>query len=162
MAIYFMPSGIPTHTEVKDMTHRVAVAEILGGKKVLKREISSLKDMQDILLEGLPYGAFVFLTNILHIGREEASSALTISNRTLIRRKAGNRFKVDESDRIARLARITAKAIETLGTEEKATIWLRKPNRALGGVVPLYLTSTDIGARQVEEILAKIEYGIFS
>jgi len=144
------------------MTHRVAVAEILGGKKVLKREISSLKDMQDILLEGLPYEAFIFLTNILHIGREEASSALTISNRTLVRRKAGNRFRVDESDRIARLARITAKAIETLGSEEKAANWLRKPNRALGGVIPLYLTSTDIGARQVEEILAKIEYGIFS
>jgi putative toxin-antitoxin system antitoxin component (TIGR02293 family) len=160
--IFYAKWNTPTHTEVKDMTHKVAVAEILGGKKVLRREISSLKDMQDMLLEGLPYGAFIFLANKLHIGREEASSALTISNRTLIRRKAGNRFKADESDRIARLARITAKAIETLGTEEKATNWLRKPNRALGGFVPLHLTSTDIGARQVEDVLAKIEYGIFS
>ena len=151
-----------THTGVKDMTHRVAVAEILGGKRVLGREVTSLKDLQDILLAGLPYEAFIFITNKLRIGREEASSALTISNRTLIRRKAAKRFKVDESDRIARLARITAKAIETLGTEEKATNWLRKPNRALGGVVPLHLTSTDIGARQVEDILSKIEYGIFS
>lgn len=144
------------------MPHKVAVAEILGGKKVLRREISSLKDMQDILLEGLPYGAFIFLSNKLNIGREEAANVLTISNRTLTRRKADDRFMVDESDRIARLARITTKAIETLGTEEKATRWLRKSNRALGGAVPLHLTSTDIGARQVEDILAKIEHGIFS
>jgi putative toxin-antitoxin system antitoxin component (TIGR02293 family) len=157
-----MPSGTPTHTEVMDMTHKVAVAEILGGKKILRREVSSLKDMLDILLEGLPYGAFISLTNKLNIDREEASSALTISSRTLIRRKAEHKFRVDESDRIARLARITAKAIETLGTEEKAIHWLRKSNRALGGAVPLFLTSTDIGARQVENILAKIEHGIFS
>jgi putative toxin-antitoxin system antitoxin component (TIGR02293 family) len=157
-----MPSGTPTHTEVKDMTHKVAVAEILGGKKILRREVSSLKDMLDILLEGLPYGAFISLTNKLNIDREEASSALTISRRTLIRRKTEHKFRVDESDRIARLARITAKAIETLGTEEKAIHWLRKSNRALGGAVPLFLTSTDIGARQVENILAKIEHGIFS
>ena len=57
MAIYIMPSGIPpTNTQgVKDMTHRVAVAEILGGKRVLGREVTSLKDLQDILLAGLPY-----------------------------------------------------------------------------------------------------------
>ncbi|MGA6993361.1 MAG: antitoxin Xre/MbcA/ParS toxin-binding domain-containing protein [Candidatus Deferrimicrobiaceae bacterium] len=144
------------------MAGKVAVAEILGGKKVLKRDVSSLRDLRDILLEGLPYGAFVVLTGKLRLGREEASRALTISSRTLIRRKTAKRFRVDESDRIARLARITARAIETLGTEEKATDWMRTPNRALGGAVPLYLTSTDIGARQVEEVLARIEHGIFS
>lgn len=144
------------------MAGKVAVAEILGGKKVLKRDVSSLRDLRDILLEGLPYGAFVVLTGKLRLGRDEASRALTISNRTLVRRKAAKRFRVDESDRIARLARITARAIETLGTEEKATDWLRSPNRALGGAVPLYLTSTDIGARQVEDVLARIEHGIFS
>jgi len=144
------------------MASKVAVAEMLGGKKVLKRDVSSLRDLRDILLEGLPYGAFVVLTGKLRLGREEASRALTISNRTLVRRKAAKRFRIDESDRIARLARITARAIETLGTEAKATNWMRTPNRALGGAVPLYLTSTDIGARQVEEVLARIEHGIFS
>jgi len=54
------------------------------------------------------------------------------------------------------------RAEEVLGTAEKAARWLKKPNRALGGAVPLAQLDTDIGARQVEEILGRIEHGLYS
>ena len=67
-----------------------------------------------------------------------------------------------ESDRLSHLARVTIMAMQILGTQEKAKQWLERPNRALGGEVPLHLLDTDIGARQVEAVLGRIDYGIFS
>jgi putative toxin-antitoxin system antitoxin component (TIGR02293 family) len=49
-----------------------------------------------------------------------------------------------------------------LGTKEKAAAWLHRSNRALGHVVPLDLVDTEIGARRVEQVLGRIEYGVYS
>jgi uncharacterized protein (DUF2384 family) len=49
-----------------------------------------------------------------------------------------------------------------LGALAKARLWLLAPNRALGGEVPLQMLDTDIGARQVEEVLLRLSYGVFS
>ena len=43
---------------------------------------------------------------------------------------------------------------------DKARAWLKHPNRGLGDEVPLSLLDTDIGARQVEDVLIRLEYGI--
>jgi putative toxin-antitoxin system antitoxin component (TIGR02293 family) len=61
-----------------------------------------------------------------------------------------------------RLGRITTLAVEVLGDAERATRWLQRPNRALGGAIPLALLDTDLGAQQVEHLLGRIEHGVFS
>lgn len=61
-----------------------------------------------------------------------------------------------------RSARIAALACEVLGDPEKAARWLRQPNRALAGRAPLSLLDTELGAREVEAVLRRIEYGVFS
>lgn len=68
----------------------------------------------------------------------------------------------DASDQSERVARIIAKAVEVLGSLEHAQAWLKSPNRALGGEVPLDLLDTEIGARQVDEILIRLDFGMFS
>ena len=70
--------------------------------------------------------------------------------------------KLMDSDRLSRLARILAETIDVLGSEEKASQWLEAPNRALGGQTPLTLLDTDLGTQQVEEVLGRIQHGIFS
>jgi putative toxin-antitoxin system antitoxin component (TIGR02293 family) len=86
-----------------------------------------------------------------------------ISDRTLSRRLANNeRLSAEESDRTVRLARIVALAINTLGDSKKASSWLQTPNRALDGQRPLDLLDTDTGAKSVETVLGRIEYGIYS
>jgi uncharacterized protein (DUF2384 family) len=45
---------------------------------------------------------------------------------------------------------------------EKASHWLQTSNRGLGGEVPLDLMDTDAGVREVETVLGRIEYGLFS
>jgi putative toxin-antitoxin system antitoxin component (TIGR02293 family) len=65
----------------------------------------------------------------------------------------------EESDRVLRVARVSAQAAATLGSEEKAAQWLRRPNRALRNQTPLSLIDSDIRIRQVEEVLGRIEHG---
>ncbi len=65
----------------------------------------------------------------------------------------------DESDRLMRVA---AQAAEVLGSKEKASSWLRSPNRALAGSRPLDIIDTDLGAREVETVLGRIEHGVYS
>ena len=67
-----------------------------------------------------------------------------------------------DSDWVNRLARIAAQAEEVFGSMEKASHWLRESNTALGGVTPISLLDTDLGTRQVENVLGRIEHGVYS
>ena len=57
---------------------------------------------------------------------------------------------------------MTARAIDVLGSEENALAWLRHPNKALGGAVPLQYLSTDMGAVRVDAVLSHMEWGDLS
>jgi putative toxin-antitoxin system antitoxin component (TIGR02293 family) len=61
-----------------------------------------------------------------------------------------------------RLDRIMARTIEILGAEDKAARWLQTPNEALGGSSPLDRLATDLGTREVEALLGRIEHGVYS
>jgi putative toxin-antitoxin system antitoxin component (TIGR02293 family) len=52
--------------------------------------------------------------------------------------------------------------VDVLGEREKALRWLGSPNKALGGRRPLDLLDTGLGAKQVEQILGRIESGVYS
>ena len=138
------------------------VLELLGGEKVLGRKASSPLKLVDTLREGLPYSSLKAVMRALGLTRQEASRILSLPLRTLDRRKRQRRLEAVESDRLYRLASIAAHAIGVLGSPEHAARWLRHPNRALGGVVPLDLLDTEVGAEQVDEILGRIEYGLYS
>jgi putative toxin-antitoxin system antitoxin component (TIGR02293 family) len=139
-----------------------SLVEALGGRKVLKGRIANLDQLREAAKSGLPYASLETVIAKLRLGREEAAAVLHLPQRTIARRKKEQRLQADESDRVLRLARIGAQASATLGTEEKAAQWLRRSNRALGNRAPLELLDNDIGTRQVEEILARIEHGNIS
>ena len=81
------------------------------------------------------------------------------SPRSLQRRRSSGRLTRYESDRLYRLAHIVALANESLGDHERAMRWFKRPNRALGGMAPVAAIDTELGARQVENILGRIAYG---
>lgn len=101
------------------------------------------------------------VSNLKKIGFSyEEINKLVVPARTLGRRT--DKLSLEESDKLQRLERVLSHAILVLGASEKANRWLRKPNRALEGAVPVDLLISETGARQVEEILGRIEYGMFS
>ena len=139
-----------------------SLVEALGGRKVLKGRIANLDELREAAKSGLPYASLETVIVKLRLGREEAAAVLHLPQRTIARRKKEQRLQADESDRVLRLARIGAQASAALGNEEKAALWLRRPNRALGNRSPLELLDNDIGSRQVEEVLGRMEHGNIS
>jgi putative toxin-antitoxin system antitoxin component (TIGR02293 family) len=139
------------------------IAEVLGGKKVLGRNIKSLTDLAELVREGLPASSVLALAQKLDLGNAALSRKLGIPQRTMTRRLSQHsRLSAAESDRTVRLARVYATAVEMIGNQEKAVEWLRTPNRALAGERPLDQLDTDLGAREVEDVLGRIAYGVYS
>ncbi len=140
-----------------------AIAEILGGKRVLRRNIRKADDLAELVREGLPATAITALASRLDLGNTFLSRKLGIPIRTLTRRLSHNsRLTSAESDRAVRLARVYAGAVDLIGDEDKASEWLQTPNRALGGEKPLDRLDTEVGARIVEDVLGRIAYGVYS
>jgi putative toxin-antitoxin system antitoxin component (TIGR02293 family) len=79
----------------------------------------------------------------------------------MARRKENQQLTSVESDRLYRVARVFVFTVEVLGDLEKARTWLKSSNRGLGGEIPLTLLDTEIGARQVEDVLQRLKYGIY-
>jgi len=140
-----------------------SVAEILGGKKVLGRSVTRSSELAQLVREGIPAQALLVLAERTGLRQADVSSRFGIPQRTLTRRLAQHsRLSASESDRAVRLARVYSNALETLGSEEKAAEWLKTPNRALGGGRPLDQLDTDPGVREVEDVLGRIAYGVYS
>lgn len=139
------------------------IAEVLGGKKNLRREVETSSDLAKATRLGLSVNSLDTLAQELTMQRTAVAKLLGISERTMSRRiSSKTRLTPAESDRIVRLARVLAQAQETLGDKEKASRWLQTPNRALEGDKPIDRLDTDIGVRSVEQVLGRIEYGLYS
>ena len=136
-----------------------AVVEELGGKQALGRALSSNQEMREAIREGFPPAVVEELMRASGLTLKELASALDLSPRSLQRRRRSGRLARYESDRLYRLARIVAIANECLGDHERAMRWLKRPNRALGGLIPVTSIDTELGARQVENVLGRIAYG---
>ena len=139
------------------------VIALLGGRKVLGRRVSDAGEMKKALRKGLPFGAFESLLQALKVGSGELADLMGVAWRTLARRKTAQaQMSPIESDRLYRIAFITAIASNALGSLVKGREWLQTDNRALGGDPPIKYLDTEIGERQVEELLNRINYGIYS
>jgi len=94
---------------------------------------------------------------------EEELSDLVVPRRTLARRRSANELlTVEETDKALRLKRIATLAEHVFGDPAKAHRWLRKPKRSLAGDPPLAYLASENGARIVEEMLGRIEHGIYA
>jgi putative toxin-antitoxin system antitoxin component (TIGR02293 family) len=110
---------------------------------------------------GLPYAAFEHLQRNVALGAKGLAELAEIPARTLARRKGEGRFDPEESDRLLRVARIFGHALDLFeGDVDGARRWLETAQVALGGLVPLDLVRTDVGAREVEQLIGRLEYGI--
>ncbi|MSQ69928.1 MAG: DUF2384 domain-containing protein [Betaproteobacteria bacterium] len=138
------------------------VTRLLGGKAVLGTELRSTAQVIEMIKRGVPVGAFAALTRALDLSANEMAKVAGIAQRTIARRVGESRLKVEESNRLYRIASVTALAEEVFGGIDAARAWLRQPNRALGGATPLVMIETDIGNQEVRDVLGRIVYGVIS
>ena len=116
-----------------------------------------------VMQAGLPVRELTELQASLDVPVDRLAPMLGISKATFHRRKgAGNRLKPSVSDRIVRFARLFGKAVQIFNNVEDAKQWLNSPQFGLGGAVPLDYAKSEVGAREVENLLGRIEYGVYS
>ena len=123
------------------------------------------KDLNDLIVklkQGLPVGVFDRLRDRLDVPEKMLASTVNIAYRTLSRRKKEGRLKTDESERVLRVAKLYEKALDVLEDAELARQWFKMPAKALGGKTPLQYADTEPGAQEVEDLLGRIDYGVFS
>jgi putative toxin-antitoxin system antitoxin component (TIGR02293 family) len=115
--------------------------------------------------EGLPLTAFDALAHYAHVTIAELSAVTAISQRTLQRRaKTDEKRTLDreQSDRLTRVARLYQFAGEVFGSTDAARTWMSTPNRSLDNARPFDLLNTELEAREVEDALGRIQYGVIS
>jgi putative toxin-antitoxin system antitoxin component (TIGR02293 family) len=111
---------------------------------------------------GIPFGDLEALGRAFDLSLERLSSLLGIARATMHRRKKEGRLQSQESDRVARYERLLAQASQVFSSRERALGWLNAPQRGLGGAMPLQYAKTETGAREVEKLLGRIDYGVYS
>jgi putative toxin-antitoxin system antitoxin component (TIGR02293 family) len=145
------------------MTSSVALK--LGGRRILRRDVTSDIDLAEVVREGLPSKALdhLLLEFSRFVTRQQDVFRVVGSTRTLQRKRSrGTRLSAEESDRLARLARMLVRTEAALGAPDQAGPWLVTANRALGGKTPLSLLDSDAGSLAVERVLGRIEHGLYS
>jgi putative toxin-antitoxin system antitoxin component (TIGR02293 family) len=111
---------------------------------------------------GMPMAEFRALADWLDVPDEQLAAMLGISRATLHRRRKSGHLESPESERIVRFARLLARATEVFEGEEAAREWLKSPAVAFSGESPLSFADTEVGAREVEALLGRLEHGVFS
>ena len=128
---------------------------------------------------GSPYDTFLEAAELVQAGlpfaavrRLQIASGLTLarikqvtrmSEGSFNRRKKSGRLSQDESERLLRLARLFERALQLHdGDVDEAREWLSTPIPALGSARPLDLSQTEPGAREVEDLIGRIEHGVVS
>lgn len=135
---------------------------LLGGAGLLHTRPRILMDWIPIVRNGLPATSLDSLVGLTQIARSELASALAISERTLARRRRAGVLSPEESAKLVRLAQVIERADEVFQNTDIALTWLKTNNPALGGVTPLSLMDTGIGADAVLDTLGRIEHGVFA
>jgi len=91
------------------------------------------------------------------------AATIGIPERTLARRRVSRRLTPDESERLLRISAIFEDALGLFEGDVAAAVkWLTTPRKALGDRAPLAYARTEPGAREVENLIGRLEHGIFS
>ncbi len=112
--------------------------------------------------QGLRFGELETLQEQIDLPLEQLARKLAISRSTLQRRKTAGRLSSDESDKVMRFARLLEHAVKVFGSLTNARAWLKHPQRGLGGAIPLDYAETEVGAREVDNLIGRIDYSVYS
>jgi putative toxin-antitoxin system antitoxin component (TIGR02293 family) len=146
------------HMSAAALIEPEAIANIMGGEPVLKASVHSMLDLHRVILGGVPKAA------VTHLGRLYADvmpsqdfAALFTSASTM---KRPGPLSLAAGERVQRVARLTALAERAFDSRDKGVAWLTTAHPMLGRATPLELARTEIGARQVERLLANILFDL--
>jgi putative toxin-antitoxin system antitoxin component (TIGR02293 family) len=115
------------------------------------------------ILKGLDVGELTAFQAASALPYSQLLDVIRLPASTLTRRKRTGRLTADESERLYRLAAVFRQAVDLFGGNiTSAREWFTRPCRGLGWVAPLEMTRTEVGAREVEDLIGRLEHGVFT
>jgi len=112
---------------------------------------------------GFSFGALERLGETTGLPLERLRVAVRITPRTLTRRRKEKKLSPEESDRLVSVSRLLAQTFELFeGNAESGLRWFQSPNRALGGQSPIEVAATETGTREVENLIGRLDHGVFT
>ncbi|MBN8726342.1 MAG: DUF2384 domain-containing protein [Xanthomonadales bacterium] len=144
---------LPIHELNRDALHLLG----LRGRKG-----STAREAAEVTAGQLTWRGLEIFRKRMAQNRPAFAATIDVSERTLARR-AEDSANVDRSiaERALRIARIVALAAFVLEDDGDGLAWLGAPQPGLAGKVPMDLVASEFGAREVEELLLRIEHGIY-
>lgn len=114
-------------------------------------------------MRGFSYQALIALETNSGISVQSWAETIGIPERTLARRRTAGRLAPEESEKLLRVSSIFEKAVELFeGDVSSAVHWLAAPKLALENQTPLQYARTEVGAREVENLIGRLEDGVFT
>lgn len=112
---------------------------------------------------GLPFGAFESFRAQTGLTASRLSGILGIPKRTFARRKAAGKLSPEESERLLRVSLLFERAVDLFeGRAADAVDWLARPKKALASATPFEYARTELGARDVDNLIGRLSDGSFS
>lgn len=143
-----------------DYPEIASVVATLGGRRLLRETITTLGELGARVARGLPVESLRRVSE--HFPEDERNRVMYIVSprTTLARRERSGVLSPEESERLERVARLTALAEHVLESRTDAQQFLTSPHPLLDGAAPIDLAATDLGARRVENVLWQLEYSL--
>jgi len=137
------------------------IADVLGGRQALGRKVRSMRELDDIVREGMPKSALDTLIEAVAASRY-GDFAVKLRNMMVPRATYNrvDRFNLQVSETTERMARLYAMALEAFDDAEAATHFMARTHPELDGRSPFETALTEIGGRQVEEVIERGLHGL--
>jgi putative toxin-antitoxin system antitoxin component (TIGR02293 family) len=102
------------------------------------------------------------IATVLALTIRELAVLLSMNERTMARRLVAGQLNKVESERLLLLIDLAAHGLRVFEEQGKFNRWLRRPLEILEGQSPLQLLDTATGFQVIDQILGRIEYGVYS
>ncbi|MCF6807280.1 DUF2384 domain-containing protein [Thiotrichales bacterium 19S9-12] len=140
----------------------VLIDSLLGKTSFKNKQIHSDSDLYDEINHGIKSAALTRFAKVSGLTEERLLALIPITRKTFLRRKEQGFLGSNESDRLILIAKVYAHALDVFGQKEKTHQWLITNNISLDNKKPIDLLKNSLGCQIVDDILYRIEYGIYS
>jgi len=138
------------------------IAEALGGLPVLGQPVRNLRDLEDIVHSGIPKSALDTVIVALVAPHHGIATKVSLRNKIVPRAtyQRTERLNLQASETTERLARLYALALSAFEDGDAAARFFTTPHDELEGRTPFDVALTEVGGREVEEVIERGLHGL--
>jgi len=137
-------------------------SDFMGDVYVSSGSVPSNINRIQLARDGVVLADVLTNTDRLGLSHQELAEILHISLRTLQRYHPDKVLDTDLSSKALRLLRLLEHGLQVFGDETALQRWLRSSVPSLEGYTPISLLDTPFGFDWIDQILGRIEHGVFA